>query len=151
MADDLAGCTHLTRLPLDAAPLLALSLTPEDGALVVFGGTVRRFNNGKEVRAITYSAYAPVAERRLWEIERESLEQCGARACLVRHRLGDLLIGDLSVLVVTRAQHRAEAFAAARHAIEAVKHSVPIWKREEYSDGTHSFVMGCALHEEHHI
>jgi len=150
MADDLAGCSHLSLLPLDTAQLLAQSQTPEDGALAVFGGTVRRFNNGKEVRAINYSVYAPVAERQLAEIERGAMQQCGVRLCLVRHRLGDLLIGDLSVLVVVRAEHRAEAFAAARYAIEAVKHTVPIWKREEYSDGTHSFVMGCELHEEHH-
>lgn len=150
MADDLPGCSHLTLMPLDIMQLLTRSQVPEDGALAVFGGTVRCFNNGKQVHAISYSAYAPVAERRLMEIERESVQQCGARICLVRHRLGDLKIGDLSVLVVARAQHRAEAFAATRFAIEAIKHSVPIWKREEYSDGTHSYVMGCELHEERH-
>lgn len=150
MADNLAGCSHLTCAPLDLAALLKLSHELEDGALAVFGGTVRWHNNGKQVRAIAYSAYAPVAERRLREIEAEAVTRCGARLCLVRHRLGDLSIGDLSVLVVARAEHRAEAFAAARYAIEAIKHSVPIWKREEYSDGTSAYVMGCELHEEHH-
>lgn len=150
MADELAGCSHLTRAPLDLAVLLDLSQGPEDGALAVFGGTVRRHNDGKQVRAIAYSAYAPFAERRLQEIEVQAVARGGARICLVRHRLGELSIGDLSVLVVVRSEHRAEAFAAARHAIEAIKHSVPIWKREEYSDGTHAYVMGCELHEEHH-
>ncbi|HET7370778.1 MAG TPA: molybdenum cofactor biosynthesis protein MoaE [Gammaproteobacteria bacterium] len=134
--------------PLNLDVLLAATQSPDAGALSVFAGTVRRHNDGREVAALEYSVYEPLAERRLAEIEREAEQRFGVTCCRIQHRVGQLEIGDTSVLVVVRSPHRSEAFAAARYAIDTVKHTVPIWKRESYADGTQSYVKGCALHEE---
>lgn len=134
--------------PLSFDALLADTQSPETGALAIFAGTVRRHNAGREVTALEYTVYEPLAERRLAEIEREAEQRFGVTCCRIRHRIGPLAIGDTSVLVVVRAPHRAEAFAAARYAIDTVKHAVPIWKRERYADGTEVYVKGCALHAE---
>ncbi|HEX7325789.1 MAG TPA: molybdenum cofactor biosynthesis protein MoaE [Rhodanobacteraceae bacterium] len=144
-----AAAARLTEQPLDLDALLAATQAPEDGAVVTFGGTVRLFNDGLRVTAINYSAYAPLAEKMLREIEQQTLARFAVTSCRIRHRLGDLQIGDLSVLVVVRAPHRGAAFEAARYAIDTVKHEVPIWKYEEYADGSHAYVKGCPLHEEH--
>ncbi|HEU0197192.1 MAG TPA: molybdenum cofactor biosynthesis protein MoaE, partial [Nevskiaceae bacterium] len=68
--------------------------------------------------------------------------------CEIRHRIGDMAIGDISVVVVVRAAHRGEAFEAGRYGIDTVKHEVAIWKYEEYADGTHEYVKGCPLNHE---
>lgn len=139
---------RLTDQPLELDPLLAATESPESGALVVFAGTVRLYNDGHKVTAINYSAYAPLAEKSLAEIEQETLRRFDITRCEIRHRIGDMQIGDMSVVVVVRAAHRAEAFEAGRYAIDTVKHQVPIWKLETYADGSQVYVKGCALHNE---
>lgn len=139
---------RLTDQALDLDALLAETASPDCGALVVFAGTVRLFNDGRKVSAINYSAYAPLAEKMLADIERRTLARFDIVRCSIRHRIGDLDIGDTSVVVVVRAVHRAAAFEAGRYAIDAVKHGVPIWKYETYTDGSHAYVKGCALHGE---
>ncbi|MGH8156200.1 MAG: molybdenum cofactor biosynthesis protein MoaE [Rhodanobacteraceae bacterium] len=139
---------RLTNQPLELTPLLAATESPESGALVVFAGTVRLYNDGRMVTAINYSAYAPLAEKALAEIEQETLKRYDITRCEIRHRIGDMQIGDMSVVVVVRAEHRAEAFDAGRYAIDTVKHQVPIWKLETYEDGSQVYVRGCALHNE---
>lgn len=142
---------HLTDEAITLEPLLAASFAPEAGALVVFAGTVRNHNDDRAVTRLEYSAHRPLAEKVLAEIERETRARFDVTACRIVHRLGPLAIGDVSVAIVVRAVHRAEAYAASRHAIEAVKHRVPIWKLEEYADGTRSYVKGCSLDEGHHV
>jgi molybdopterin synthase catalytic subunit len=121
------------------------------GAVVTFSGTVRNHNEGRAVTSIAYSAYAPLAEKVLGEIEREVYAKFDIIKCIIVHRVGQLEIGDTSVLIVVSSVHRPEAFAGGRYAIEEVKHRVPIWKLEEYTDGTHSYVKGCSLNERHHV
>lgn len=131
---------RLTDDALDVQALLAETEDPDCGALVVFGGTVR-FDG--RVEAIDYTAYAPLAARVLADLERETRERfVGVRQCRLVHRLGRLKLGELSVLVVVRAGHREQAFAAARWAIEALKARVPVWKQEFYTDGTREYVEG---------
>ena len=135
--------THLTEDPLDLAALLADTEDNDSGALVVFGGTVR-FDG--RVQAIDYTAYAPLAERALAEIEQETRARFSdVRQCRLIHRLGLLKLGELSVLVIVRAGHRATAFEAARWAIDMLKSRVPVWKQEHYTDGTREFVEGVPL------
>lgn len=136
---------HVTDQVLDLDALLDATASEDCGALIVFGGTVRIRNDGRRVDAINYSAYAPLAEKALAEIERETLRRFDITRCEIRHRIGDLAIGDLSVVVVVRAAHRAAAFEAGRYAIDTVKHRVPIWKFEQYADGTQAYVAGNAL------
>lgn len=133
---------------LNLDQLLAATADGECGALVVFGGTVRRHNRDREVAGIEYSAHGPLAEKTLTEIETETRERFGVSHCRLVHRVGDLEVGDVSVYAVVRAVHRAEAFDAARHAVEALKHRVAIWKHERYTDGTDAYLEGCTLVEE---
>lgn len=141
---------RLSEGALSLEELLGTTVSPEAGALVVFAGTVRDHNDARSVKRLTYSAYAPLAEKVLAGIEEETRERFDIVSCRIRHRVGTLDIGEMSVLVVVRAVHRAEAFEAARYAIEAVKHRAPIWKLEEYTDGTKNYVQGCGLHEGRH-
>jgi molybdopterin synthase catalytic subunit len=132
-----------TPLRLDA--LLAETERPDCGGLVVFSGDVRDHHDGKHVLRLIYTAHVPVADRVIREIEDEAVLECGAAVCRIVHRIGPLAIGEPAVLVVARAAHRAEAFAAARYGIDEVKQRVPIWKEEFYDDGTRAFVSGCSL------
>ncbi|HXG29315.1 MAG TPA: molybdenum cofactor biosynthesis protein MoaE [Nevskiales bacterium] len=131
--------------PLDLAALLAATDSADCGALVVFGGTVRNANEGRPVSGMAYSAYAPLAEKLLAEIEQDTLRRFDIRHCRIQHRTGELALGELSVLVVVRAAHRDAAFAAARHAIDTLKQRVPIWKQEHYPDGDSRYLEGVPL------
>ncbi len=137
--------SHLTENELDLASLLAETGTAEAGALVVFGGTVRIENDGKCVNGMTYSAYAPLAEKTLADIEAECLRKFSILRCRLLHRTGTLKLGELSVLIVVRAAHRAAAFEAARWAIDTLKQRVPIWKEEHYADGVSVHLAGVEL------
>ena len=108
---------------------------PGRGAVVVFLGTVRNQHEGKKVLRLTYSAYRPMARAALEKIAAD-LEAAheGLRAAIV-HRLGDVEIGEASVVIATASPHRAVAYEANREAIERLKSEVPIWKREHYAGG----------------
>ncbi|MGH8458693.1 MAG: molybdenum cofactor biosynthesis protein MoaE, partial [Nevskiales bacterium] len=122
--------SHLQTRALDLAALLHETDGPCSGALVVFGGTVRNENEGRPVTGMSYSAYAPLAEKALTEIEQDTLRRFDIQQCRIVHRIGELSLQEFSVLVVVRAAHRATAFDAARYAIDALKQRVPIWKEE---------------------
>lgn len=130
---------------IDIDRLLEETDSPDAGALVVFGGTVRRHHDNKAVTAIEYSAYEPLAEKALAEVEAEAMAKFDILSCAIRHRTGKLEVGELSVVVVVRAAHRAEAFEAGRFAIDTLKKTAPVWKREAYSDGTEVYLQGETL------
>jgi molybdopterin synthase catalytic subunit len=140
---------HIQRMgeaPLDINALLVLSEYPDCGGLALFAGAVRNHHEGKSVQRLIYSAYLPVCERLLADIEAEAKAKFGVSYIAVRHRVGELAIGELAIVCVVQAPHRAEAFAACRWAVDAVKHGAPIWKEEFYTDGSSQFVEGCCLH-----
>jgi molybdopterin synthase catalytic subunit len=139
---------YLSNQPLALEPLLAQGRFPDCGGLALFAGTVRDSNDGKRVLRLRYSAYAPLAEKLMREIEAETRQRFGLPYCRVQHRLGLLEIGDVAIYCVARAPHRAEAFAACRHAVDRVKHAVPIWKEEFYADGSSAFVQGCCIRQD---
>ena len=98
---------------------------------------MRDENDGRETRQIQYEAYGPMAEAEIGRLARRSIGETLPEARVaVRHRLGLLEVGEASVAVVATAPHRAEAFAACREAIDRLKTTVPIWKKEFYADGT---------------
>lgn len=142
---------HLVTTEISVDWALREAADPRAGAVVMFSGIVRNHNEGRMVRSIAYTAFAPLAEKTLADIEREVHAKFDVIKCIVVHRVGQLEIGDSSVLVVVSSVHRPEAFAGGRYAIEEIKHRVPIWKLEEYTDGTHSYVKGCSLNEGHHV
>ena len=133
---------HLTDDPLDLDALMAETADDRCGALVVFGGTVRLNNAGREVESMDYSAYGPLAARTLADIEAEAMDKFEAHACRIQHRTGRLGLGEVSVYVVVRAVHRDAAFEAARYALEELKARVAVWKNEFYADGSSAYLEG---------
>jgi molybdopterin synthase catalytic subunit len=107
----------------------------DEGAVVTFGGLVRRHNLGRVVRYLEYEGYEPLALRAFERIASEiGVRWPGVRLAL-HHRVGRLEIGDASIAIVTVSAHRPAAFSACRYAIERVKKIVPIWKREFFEGG----------------
>ncbi|NGY03397.1 molybdenum cofactor biosynthesis protein MoaE [Solimonas terrae] len=131
--------------PLALEPLLAWHAFPECGGLAMFAGTVRDHHDDKTVLSLSYTAYAPLAEKQIRDIEHAVSARHGAPYVRVLHRVGALAIGEVAIYCVARAPHRAEAFAACKEAVDRVKHEVPIWKEEFYADGSSAFVEGCCI------
>ncbi|HET7629697.1 MAG TPA: molybdenum cofactor biosynthesis protein MoaE [Bacillales bacterium] len=106
------------------------------GAVSTFIGTVREMTGEKRTLSLQYEAYVPMAEKQLAligdEIERR---WAGTKAAIV-HRIGKLAVSDVAVVIAVSAPHRNEAFEASRYAIERIKEIVPIWKKEQWDDGT---------------
>jgi molybdopterin synthase catalytic subunit len=126
--------------PLDPVALLAEVSGTSNGASILFVGTVRNINDGRDVTGIDYKAYLPMAERELATIVAEAAERFHAPDIVVEHRLGHLSLLDASVVIAVAHPHRADAYDASRYIIEELKRRVPIWKREEYVDGTREWV-----------
>jgi molybdopterin synthase catalytic subunit len=129
---------QITREPLDGAAIRALEdavTSPGAGGVVTFAGVVRDNARGKRVRSLEYDAYPEMAERQMGEIATEVARRWPESALAMVHRTGPLAIGEASVVIVAACPHRAEAFEACRYAIDALKSSVPIWKKEIYEDG----------------
>ncbi len=141
----------LTHEPLDPGALQAQVAAASRGGIATFIGVVRDHDGGRAVTALSYSAYEPMAELVCAEIVVEAERRWPVRVA-IRHRLGELSIGDFAVVVVAAGGHRDEAFAACRYAIEEVKRRVPIWKLETYADGSTAWVdptqSGMAKREE---
>jgi len=126
---------RLTDEPLDVDAVVAAVAGADCGAIVTFVGTVRDRHDGRPVARLTYSAYRPMAERRLAALAGELEERHRARVAIV-HRLGTLDPGEASVVIAVAAPHREAAYAASRECLERLKREVPVWKREHYRDGS---------------
>jgi molybdopterin synthase catalytic subunit len=126
---------ELVRQPIRASELLAHVKAPKDGAVVVFDGIVRNTFQGRVTLYLDYEAYEPMALRQMREIAAQLRTRFRIDRVALVHRLGRLEIGETSILIAVSAPHRAAAFDACRFAIEAVKRSVPIWKKEHFADG----------------
>jgi molybdopterin synthase catalytic subunit len=126
--------------PLDPAALLREVESHASGASVLFVGTVRELNEGREVTGIEYSAYGAMALRELEAIAAEAVERFATANVVVEHRLGELGLGEASVAIAISHARRAPAMDGARFVIEELKRRVPIWKREHYADGTREWV-----------
>ena len=124
---------RLTRDPIDVAALLGTS--PADGAVCLFVGVVRNENGGRAVHHLEYEAYEDMALPLMEQIAAEARRRWPVTTVWIVHRLGRLEIGEPSVAVAVASPHRAEAFAACRYAIDTLKATVPIWKKEFYEDG----------------
>jgi molybdopterin synthase catalytic subunit len=121
--------------PIDVRALEAEVLSEYDGAVCTFQGVARRFSRGREVVHLEYEAYPEMAERKMAEIGDEVRARFGIERVAIRHRIGVLEIGEASVAIAVASPHRREAFAACRYAIDRLKQTVPIWKKEVWSDG----------------
>lgn len=121
--------------PISVDEALAAVRRPDCGAVCVFLGTVRNHHDGKKVVDIRYSAFKEMAEKELGKIADEAKQKWSLGEIAVVHRTGKLQIGDVSVLIAVSSHHRKESFEAARHIIETLKKTVPIWKEEFYETG----------------
>ena len=130
---------YLTTSPIDLAALL-LEARSSDGALCLFLGVVRDENEGHRTTAIQYEAYGPMAESEMARIADGLAREFPAVKIGMKHRVGLLSVGDASVAIATVSPHRADAFAACRAAIDRVKTTVPIWKKEFHPDGSSDWV-----------
>jgi molybdopterin synthase catalytic subunit len=124
----------VVREAIDVASLS--SAEPEDGALCVFTGVVRNHNDGKAVLHLEYEGYEEMVTSVFEEIAEEAKRRFGVSRVLIVHRLGRMEIGETSVAVAVSSPHRREAFEACRFAIDTLKGTAPIWKKEFYEDGS---------------
>ncbi len=127
------GRSCMQTSPIDVADVIQRVQHNHHGATAVFIGTVRNHNAGHAVREMVYEAYRPMADRELEKVADACCENGGDISIV--HRLGPMAVGDVTVAIAASHVHREEAFVACRQAIEAIKHQVPIWKREFTPDG----------------
>ena len=137
-----SGVFRVSEQPLELAEVVQAVSGDEYGGIVTFTGVVRRRSRGKRIVRLEYEAYRPMAERKLAEIGGQiAAEMPGVRVAIV-HRVGKLAVGELAVVIAASAPHRAQAFEACRAAIDRLKESVPIWKKEIAEDGEEWIGMG---------
>jgi molybdopterin synthase catalytic subunit len=134
--------------PIDVARIVERVSSSANGATVLFLGTVREVNDGRDVAGIEYTAYRSMAERELAAIVEEAAALVDTNDVAVEHRLGELAVGECSVAVAVAHPHRGRAFEAARYVIEELKERVPIWKREQYVDGAREWVRATSTRTE---
>jgi molybdopterin synthase catalytic subunit len=131
---------ELTDNVIDTAALADRARHPEAGAIVLFLGTTRELTSGKQTVALSYEAYREMAERRLAKLESEARRRWPVIECIIVHRLGTVPPTESSVAIAVSTPHRADAFAAGGWLIDSLKADVPIWKREQWADGTSEWV-----------
>jgi molybdopterin synthase catalytic subunit len=129
------GSFRLVSEPLDVAAVLREVESPDAGAVASFVGTVRRRSRDRDVLHLDYEAYEEMAEEMLAQLGAQLTERHGLTEIAIHHRLGRVEIGEPSVVIAVSAPHRAAALDACRQAIETLKTSIPLWKKEVYSGG----------------
>ena len=121
--------------PIDRNAVIEEASSSKAGAIVTFDGVVRNRARGKKVTHLYYEAYPKMAEKEMTKIREETIKRWSLEGMAMVHRIGRLEVGDSSVFIAISSSHRAEAFEACRFAINSLKTSVPIWKKEHYEDG----------------
>ncbi len=126
---------RLVRTPIRAEEIVAQLKAPEDGAVVVFDGIVRNNSGGRPTLYLVYEAYEPMAVAKMREIGEQIRREFPIHRIAMVHRLGRLEIGETSVFIAISSPHRRAAFDACHFAIDTLKRTVPIWKKEYLADG----------------
>jgi molybdopterin synthase catalytic subunit len=129
------GSFLLVAGPLDVAAVVHEVEDSEAGAVASFVGTVRRRSRGRDVLHLEYEAFEEMAEPMLSRLGAELTERHGLCAVAIHHRLGRVEIGEASVVIAVSAPHRSAALDACREAIETLKTTIPLWKKEVYAGG----------------
>ena len=126
---------QLVQAAIDPAALVRHVRAGQDGAIVTFDGFVRKESHGRATKYLEYEAYEPMALAKMREIGVQLHERFAIHRVAMVHRLGRLEIGETSVFIAVSSPHRAAAFDACRYAIDALKRTVPFWKKEYFEDG----------------
>jgi molybdopterin synthase catalytic subunit len=137
--DNRVRLTAIRAEPLSVDEVLAAVRHTEAGGTAVFVGTVRLHDGGREVRGLGYTAHASAASE-LAAVAARVARQHDVLAVAAVHRVGQLAVGDLAVVVAVAAPHRGDAIVACRALIDELKATVPIWKHQGFSDGTDEWV-----------
>ena len=131
---------RLTDQPIETAAVLSSVQSPAAGAVVLFLGTVRAITGQRQTSSLEYECYTEMAEKELAELEAEARRRWPLAECMIVHRLGHLTVGESSVAIAVSSAHRRPAFEAGQWLIDSIKQVVPIWKKENYADGTSDWV-----------
>jgi molybdopterin synthase catalytic subunit len=134
---------YISSTPLDIVELISAAHHPKAGAVVLFSGDVRDCNSGKEVAYLEYEAHLSMASRMIDSILNEAIERWSLTMAKAKHRIGKVSVGESAVVVITSSPHRREAYTANRYIIDKIKHEVPIWKCEYFTDGTKEWGGNC--------
>ncbi len=125
----------MTDVPIDIGSVIASAGSSRDGAVAIFVGRVRDESDGVAVHRLDYESYAEMAEVEMRRIGADLIGRGGISTITIVHRTGTLRVGDASVVVVVAAPHRDAAFPACAEAMDLIKRTVPVWKREHRADG----------------
>src|SRR5580765_3193067 len=131
---------QLTHEPIDFAALTESVRSNAAGAVVLFLGTVRELTNGRQTIALDYEAFPDMAAAKFEELINEARQRWPVVNAAIVHRLGRLELGDVSVAVAVSTPHRQQAFEAGKFLIDRLKEIVPIWKKENWADGSTEWV-----------
>ena len=126
---------ELVERAIDVNALLERVKHPQAGGIVLFLGTVRDNDRGRHVKFLEYEAYQPMALKEMNRVVEEARRRWPLLGIAIVHRLGHLDVGDISVAIAVSSGHRKEAFEAGRYAIDTLKQTVPIWKKEVWEGG----------------
>jgi molybdopterin synthase catalytic subunit/molybdopterin converting factor small subunit len=129
------GALRITDSPLSLDDAVAEVADDEAGAIATFTGTVRSESRGRKVVRLEYEAYTEMAEDVMARLAAELQERYDVHGIAIHHRVGVVEIGDASVVIAVSARHRSDALSACRDAIDRLKESVPLWKKEVYEGG----------------
>jgi molybdopterin synthase catalytic subunit len=121
--------------PLNIETCIDWVMSPDSGGIDIFIGTVRNATKGKKVVRLEFEAYERMAHHEMNKIAEAVMAQWPVHKVLIHHRTGPLDIGEVPVIIAVSAAHRAAAFEACRYAIDTLKETVPIWKKEVFEDG----------------
>lgn len=122
--------------PIDPQRYADYVLRPEAGAVTLFTGHVREWTHGIRTLYLAYEAYVPMAEKMLAKIGEEIESKWPGTRTAIAHRIGELRIGEIAVVIAVSSPHRRDAYEANEYAIERIKETVPVWKKEIWEDGT---------------
>lgn len=131
---------ELTKNPIDSGQVLASVQSHAAGAVVLFLGTTRGITDGRSTESLDYECFADMAIKKLKQLENTARERWQVEQLTIVHRLGHIEVGESSVAIAVSSPHRSEAFEAGRWLIDTVKQEVPIWKKENWGDGTSEWV-----------
>ena len=125
----------LQNSPLELATCLPRSASKSSGGTAIFVGTARGETDGRTVLSLEFEAYEAMALKEMTKIAQDIAAKWPVDSILIHHRTGTVLAGETAVIIVATARHRAAAFEACRYAIDTLKDTVPIWKKEVFEDG----------------
>lgn len=123
--------------PLSIDSCYKTVLDAECGGIVLFVGTTRNKNKGEEITHLDFEAYGPMAEKEMAKIAQKCVDQFNIKHVAIHHRKGKVEISEIAVIIAVSSIHRKAAFEACEYAIDTLKESVPIWKKEHLIDGSY--------------